>query len=84
MTIQLKPIKPATGVIEYPEADGRPMAEADLHRDLMFYVIHLLRRYLAGQQVYVSGNLLLYYEERAARVEAETVRLREELARLSG
>jgi len=39
---------------------------------------------LAGQQVYVSGNLLLYYEERAARVEAETVRLREELARLSG
>jgi Uma2 family endonuclease len=39
------------------------MAETDLHRDLMFYVIHLLRRYFTGQQVYVSGNLLLYYEE---------------------
>jgi Uma2 family endonuclease len=39
------------------------MAETDLHRDLMFYVINLLRRYFTGQQVYVSGNLLLYYEE---------------------
>ena len=63
MTLQLKPIKPATDIVDYPEADGRPMAETDLHRDLMFYVIHLLRRYFTGQQVYVSGNLLLYYEE---------------------
>jgi Uma2 family endonuclease len=63
MTLQLKPIKPATEPVEYPEADGRPMAETDLHRDLMFYVINLLRRYFTGQQVYVSGNLLLYYEE---------------------
>jgi Uma2 family endonuclease len=63
MTLQLKPIKPATEPVDYPEADGRPMAESDLHRDLMFYVINLLRRYFGGQQVYVSGNLLLYYEE---------------------
>jgi Uma2 family endonuclease len=63
MTLQLKPIKPATDIVDYPEADGRPMAETDLHRDLMFYIIHLLRRYFTGQQVYVSGNLLLYYEE---------------------
>jgi len=63
MTLQLKPIKPATSAVEYPEADGRPMAETDRHRDLMFYVINLLRRYFTGQQVYVSGNLLLYYEE---------------------
>jgi Uma2 family endonuclease len=63
MTLQLTPIKPATSAVEYPEADGRPMAETDLHRDLMFYVINLLRRYFTGQQVYVSGNLLLYYEE---------------------
>lgn len=63
MTLQLKPIKPATSAVEYPEADGRPMAETDLHRDLMFYVINLLRRCFTGQQVYVSGNLLLYYEE---------------------
>lgn len=63
MTLQLQPIKPAASVVEYPEADGRPMAETDLHRDLMFYVINLLRRYFIGQHVYVSGNLLLYYEE---------------------
>lgn len=63
MTVQLRPIQPATDTVEYPEADGRPMAETDLHRDLMFYIINLLRRYFNGQQVYVSGNLLLYYEE---------------------
>ncbi|HRI57700.1 MAG: Uma2 family endonuclease [Anaerolinea sp.] len=63
MTVQLKPSEPAISLVEYPESDGRPMAETDLHRDLMFYVIHLLRRYFAGQQVYVSGNLLLYYQE---------------------
>ncbi|HSN78415.1 MAG TPA: Uma2 family endonuclease [Anaerolineae bacterium] len=63
MTLQLKPIKAATDAVEYPQADGKPMAESDLHRDLMVYVINLLRRYFTGQQVYVSGNLLLYYEE---------------------
>jgi Uma2 family endonuclease len=63
MTLQLKPIKPTADPVDYPEADGRPMAETDLHRDLMFYVINLLRRYFTGQQVYVSGNLLLYYEK---------------------
>lgn len=63
MTLLLKPIQSATDTVDYPEADGRPMAESDLHRDLMFYVINLLRRYFTGQQVYVSGNLLLYFEE---------------------
>jgi Uma2 family endonuclease len=63
MTFQLKPINATTDTVEYPEADGRPMAESDLHRDLMVYIINLLRRYFAGQRVYVSGNLLLYYEE---------------------
>lgn len=47
----------------YPETDGRPMAESDLHREIMFYIIHLLQRFFAGQKVYVSGNLLIYYEQ---------------------
>ncbi len=67
MTVQLKPIKSATGAVEYPQSDGKPMAESDLHRDLMVYVINLLRRYFAGQQVYVTGNLLLYYQEGTPR-----------------
>jgi len=39
------------------------MAESDLHRERMFGLIHALQRFFAGQQVYVSGNLLIYYEE---------------------
>jgi len=49
--------------VYYPESDGRPMAESDLHRDFMFYLINLLQRFFAGQQVYVTGNLLVYYEK---------------------
>ena len=63
MTVQLKPPKPSKDAVHYPESDGKPMAESDLHREIMVYIIHLLQRWLRGQQVYVSGNLLLYYEE---------------------
>lgn len=49
--------------IHYPETDGKPMAESDLHRDIMLYLIRLLQRFFAGQPVYVSGNLLVYYEK---------------------
>lgn len=49
--------------IEYPESDGRPMGETDLHRDWMVRIIELLKHRYRGQRVYVTGNLLLYYEE---------------------
>jgi Uma2 family endonuclease len=49
--------------IEYPETDGRPMGETDLHRDWMVRIIDLLKHRYRGQQVYVTGDLLLYYEE---------------------
>jgi Uma2 family endonuclease len=49
--------------VDYPESDGKPMAETDLHRDEMVRLIQSLGRFFAGQSVYVSGNLLLYYEE---------------------
>jgi Uma2 family endonuclease len=49
--------------IEYPETDGRPMGETDLHREWMIRVIDLLKHRYRGQRVYVSGNLLMYYEE---------------------
>jgi Uma2 family endonuclease len=46
----------------YPESDGRPMAETDLHRREMMDLIEALDDYFAGSpDVYVSGNLLLYY-----------------------
>lgn len=48
--------------IHYPESDGRPMAETDLHLDVMFDLIHALKtRYRDDPDVYVGGNLLLYY-----------------------
>jgi len=50
--------------IEYPESDGEPMAETDIHRDLMIDLIEGLKHHFqADPMVYVSGNMLLYYEE---------------------
>ncbi|MDP1564367.1 MAG: hypothetical protein Q8M16_23555 [Pirellulaceae bacterium] len=39
------------------------MAESDDHRQAMTRIIELLQRHFANQQVYVSGDLLLYYEQ---------------------
>jgi Uma2 family endonuclease len=39
------------------------MGETDLHRNIMFDLIETLKDYYRGQKVYVSGNILLYYEE---------------------
>jgi Uma2 family endonuclease len=50
--------------VEYPTSDGKPMAETDLHRQDMVDVIETLQdRYADRPDVYVTGNLLLYYEE---------------------
>ena len=50
--------------ITYPTSDGKPMAETDLHRDLMTELIETLKAFYATEPlVYVSGNLLLCYEE---------------------
>ncbi len=50
--------------IYYPESDGKPMAETDIHRDQMFDLITTLKEfYRDAPDVYVSGNLFIYYEE---------------------
>jgi Uma2 family endonuclease len=49
--------------IYYPESDGEPMAETDLHRDWMIRILDVLQHRYRGQQVYISGNLLMYYVE---------------------
>lgn len=49
---------------DYPTSDGRPMAETDTHRVLMITSIETLDHFFADQpMVYVSGNLLVFYEE---------------------
>ncbi|MBI4584536.1 MAG: Uma2 family endonuclease [Planctomycetes bacterium] len=56
-------IKPAAAVV-YPESDGQPMGETDLHRVLMVDLIQAVdRHYRADTDFYVSGNLFIYYEE---------------------
>ncbi|MDW8364910.1 MAG: Uma2 family endonuclease [Abditibacteriales bacterium] len=50
--------------IHYPASDGKPMAETDTHRNQMTDLIEALKDfYRDAPDVYVSGNLLLYYEE---------------------
>lgn len=53
---------PRSAEIVYPTSDGRPMGETDLHRNIMFASIESLKLHYAGQQVYVSGNILLFYQ----------------------
>lgn len=57
---------------DYPESDGEPMGETDLHRWLMMDLIGALETYFGRQeqdqnpehqQVYVSGNILMYYQQ---------------------
>ena len=48
----------------YPESDGTPMAETDLHRDLMLESIEAVKHHFRdAPDVYVSGNLFIYYED---------------------
>lgn len=63
MALQLERMKVQNRKIEYPESDGKPMAETDLHREIMFFLIHTLRRFFKEKVVYVSGNLLIYFVE---------------------
>lgn len=47
----------------YPESDGKPMGETDEHRQRMIEHLQVLEDYYRGQRVYVSGDLLVYYEQ---------------------
>ncbi len=64
-------IRPAPAVvpIEYPSSDGKPMAENDAQRSAIMYGIGALARHFKDRRdVYVSGDLLIYYEEGNPRV----------------
>ena len=50
--------------VEYPSSDGKPMAESDSQRIPLTYAVDRLRYHFRNHDdVYVSGNLLIYYEE---------------------
>ncbi len=48
----------------YPESDGKPIAETDLHIDEIIRMRHILKSHFAeNPNVYLSGNIMMYYEE---------------------
>ncbi|MGQ9626620.1 MAG: Uma2 family endonuclease [Anaerolineae bacterium] len=50
--------------VEYPESDGKPMAETDVHiKQIIDLRVSLENHFRDDPQVYVAGNLLLYYAE---------------------
>ncbi|MCE2400798.1 Uma2 family endonuclease [Candidatus Poribacteria bacterium] len=55
---------PTNGAIIYPESDGKPMAETELHRDaLINALIILIEAFKDKPDVCVSGNMMMYYVE---------------------
>ena len=55
--------------VEYPSGDGKPMAENDVQLAAILYGIGALRvHYQDRTDIYVSGDLLMYYEEGNPRV----------------
>jgi Uma2 family endonuclease len=54
----------AKRTVEYPTSDGKPMAETDVHRkDMIDLIVTLEDHFAADPWVYVSGNLMFFYEE---------------------
>ena len=50
--------------VEYPSSDGQPMGETSVHRDCMIDAIWTLQEYFAERaDIYISGDMFLYYEE---------------------
>ncbi len=59
-----RPLAPAGAAVVYPESDGQPVAETDVHRQLMFALIGMLQAFFRDDpHVYISGNLFVYYQE---------------------
>src|SRR5574341_1298097 len=50
--------------IHYPESDGKPVAETEVHLQCLFDVREALRAFFRPvADVYVGANMLLYYVE---------------------
>ena len=59
-SVEYIPVTP----IEYPDEDGKPMAEGDIQCSYLIYARNVLRIYFQNHpDVYVAGNLFIYYEK---------------------
>ena len=60
----MKKIIGAAPTLVYPESDGEPMAETPKHLQAMTDCMDVLRSYFRRfTDVYIGGNMFLYYEE---------------------
>ena len=58
------PYAPTETTDLYPDSDGKPMAVSDLHRRILMRTIQILETYYKeNSEVYVSGDILMYYVE---------------------
>lgn len=58
------PCVPTEGAELYPDSDGKPMAVSDLHRRILTRTLQVLDTYFEKRpEVYVSGDILMYYVE---------------------
>jgi Uma2 family endonuclease len=56
------PSRRSNPVVDYPDSDGKPIAETPRHRDDMMDLIKTTDAWLADDPMtYVSGNMLMYY-----------------------
>lgn len=55
---------PLKGEVYYPESDGQPLGETEVHVDEILELLAVLkRRYRDAADVYVGADMLLYYVE---------------------
>ncbi|MCZ7572977.1 MAG: Uma2 family endonuclease [Ardenticatenaceae bacterium] len=63
MAVRYAPSQLEEGIY-YPDTDGLPMAESDWQRKVLTYAVEALDLSFRHQpEVYVSGNLLVYYQK---------------------
>lgn len=58
------PYVPIEAEIYYPDADGKPMAASDLHYRLLMWTRQALEaHFVQNPDVYISGDIMMYYKE---------------------
>lgn len=62
MSVSINYCPPEIDFSAFPDSDGLPMAETDLHRDQLFDLIAQGREAFNPSGHYVSGNMLVYYD----------------------
>ena len=58
------PYAPTDDTDLYPAEDGKPMAVSDYHRRLLIWTLQTLEAHFAqNPEVYISGDIMMYYRE---------------------